>query len=291
MGKEVFESFRPGHQRLVCIDSDGCAFDTMEIKHKECFCPAMIKHWGLQPISKYARMAWEFENLYSKDRGLSRFITLYRSIELLKDWDAVREYDFEFPDTGALGRWLREAPAANNAALAGSGDPVLERTLCWSLESNERISDMVYGIPPFPHVKESILSLSREADIIVVSATAREALQREWEENGLLPYVSMICSQDEGSKKECISRVKDHYAPDCVLMIWDAPGDMRAAHDNGVLFYPIRPGDEVGSWKEFKEVYMEMFLNRTYGSGSEAALIGRFDECLPVLPPWKAMHL
>ena len=34
MGKEVFESFRPGHQRLVCIDSDGCAFDTMEIKHK-----------------------------------------------------------------------------------------------------------------------------------------------------------------------------------------------------------------------------------------------------------------
>lgn len=110
MGKEVFESFRPGHQRLVCIDSDGCAFDTMEIKHKECFCPAMIKHWGLQPISKYARMAWEFENLYSKDRGLSRFITLYRSIELLKDWDAVREYDFEFPDTGALGRWLREAP-------------------------------------------------------------------------------------------------------------------------------------------------------------------------------------
>ena len=175
MGREVFESFRPRHERLVCIDSDGCAFDTMEIKHKECFCPAMIKHWGLQPISKYARMAWEFENLYSKDRGLSRFITLYRSIELLKDWDEVREYDFVFPDTEALGRWLREAPAANNAALAGSDDPVLKRTLDWSLESNERISDMVYGIPPFPHVRESIVRLSQDADIIVVSATAREA--------------------------------------------------------------------------------------------------------------------
>lgn len=108
MGKEVFESFRPGHQRLVCIDSDGCAFDTMEIKHKECFCPAMIKHWGLQPISKYARMAWEFENLYSKDRGLSRFITLYRSIELLKDWDAVRSMTLSFRIqghwAGGLGR-------------------------------------------------------------------------------------------------------------------------------------------------------------------------------------------
>ena len=24
---------------LICIDSNGCAFDTMEIKHKECFIP------------------------------------------------------------------------------------------------------------------------------------------------------------------------------------------------------------------------------------------------------------
>ena len=70
MGKEIFDDYEVGYNWLVCIDSDGCVFDTMEIKHKECFCPAMIKHWGLQPISKYARMAWEFENLYSKDRGL-----------------------------------------------------------------------------------------------------------------------------------------------------------------------------------------------------------------------------
>lgn len=287
MGKEVFKQFAPRHDRLVCIDSDGCVFDTMEIKHKECFCPAMIKHWNLQPISKYARMAWEFENLYSRDRGLSRFITLYRSIELLKDWDEVREYDFKFPDTGALGRWLKEAPVTNNAALERSEDPVLKRTLVWSIESNERISDMVYGIPPFPNAREAIISLSLIADIIVVSATAREALQREWEENGLLPYVSMICSQDEGSKKECIRLLKDCYGPDRVLMIGDAPGDMRAAHDNGALFYPIRPGDEINSWKEFKEEYMDRFLSGCYAAGSEEELIKRFDECLPVLPAWK----
>ena len=45
---------------LVCIDSDGCVFDTMEIKHKECFCPAYIEHFGLQAVSKYARDAWDF---------------------------------------------------------------------------------------------------------------------------------------------------------------------------------------------------------------------------------------
>lgn len=47
---------------LVCIDSDGCVFDTMEIKHKECFCPSYIHYFGLQPVSKYARDAWDFAN-------------------------------------------------------------------------------------------------------------------------------------------------------------------------------------------------------------------------------------
>ena len=180
MGKEIFDDYEVGYNWLVCIDSDGCVFDTMEIKHKECFCPAMIKHWGLQPISKYARMAWEFENLYSKDRGLSRFITLYRSIELLKDWDEVKEYNFDFPDTRALERWLKEAPVTNNASLEKSSDPVLQRTRAWSLECNARIADMVYGIPPFPNAAKAIATLSRYADIIVVSATAKEALEREW---------------------------------------------------------------------------------------------------------------
>lgn len=60
------------------------------------------------------------ENLYSKDRDCHVFITLYRSIELLKDWTG------QGGDL-CLGQrfWADglEAPAANNAALAGSDDP------------------------------------------------------------------------------------------------------------------------------------------------------------------------
>ena len=48
---------QPKYAFFVGIDSDGCAFDTMEIKHKECFTPNTIKHWDLQPVSKYAREA------------------------------------------------------------------------------------------------------------------------------------------------------------------------------------------------------------------------------------------
>ena len=55
---------QPTKEFLVGIDSDGCAFDTMELKHKECFIPNTIKYYNLQAISKYAREAAEFVNLY-----------------------------------------------------------------------------------------------------------------------------------------------------------------------------------------------------------------------------------
>ena len=52
----------PKYDYLVGIDSDGCAFDTMELKHKECFIPNIINYWELQGVSKYAREASEFVN-------------------------------------------------------------------------------------------------------------------------------------------------------------------------------------------------------------------------------------
>jgi hypothetical protein len=65
---KVLRELQPKHKYFIGIDSDGCAFDTMEIKHKECFIPNIIKHWNLQAVSKYAREAAEFVNLYSKWR-------------------------------------------------------------------------------------------------------------------------------------------------------------------------------------------------------------------------------
>ena len=70
---EILDKLKPGKEFFIGIDSDGCVFDTMEIKQKECFCPMFIKHFQLQRISKYARETWEFVNLYSKTRGVNRF--------------------------------------------------------------------------------------------------------------------------------------------------------------------------------------------------------------------------
>src|ERR1041384_8641525 len=83
-------NFKPRHAFFVGIDSDGCVFDTMEIKHKECFIPNTIKHWSLQAVSKYAREAAEFVNLYSKSRGINRFPALIETFEWLQKRPEVR---------------------------------------------------------------------------------------------------------------------------------------------------------------------------------------------------------
>ena len=86
----ALKAFSPKHEYFVGIDSDGCAFDTMELKHKECFIPQMIKHWGLQPVSKYAREVSEFVNLYSKWRGANRFPILLKIFDLLRERPEVK---------------------------------------------------------------------------------------------------------------------------------------------------------------------------------------------------------
>src|SRR5512136_3111393 len=83
---------------FVGIDSDGCAFDTMEIKHKECFIPNIINYWGLQSVSKYAREAGEFVNLYSKWRGINRWPALVMVFDLLRERPEVQARHAKIPE-------------------------------------------------------------------------------------------------------------------------------------------------------------------------------------------------
>lgn len=287
MKETLFPNYKNVNKRMLCIDSDGCVFDTMEIKHKECFCPATIHAWGLQPISKYVREAWEYSNLYSRDRGRSRFHEILLVFDLLKKREEVKQYNFELPDIEPLRHWVNTALLLNNEELAKLTDnPVMKRALAWSYEMNERAAQMVYGIPPFPGVRQSLERLSAEADIVIVSATPREALEREWQEHDLMKYIRLLCAQEDASKKECIRALKIHYSLENVLMVGDAPGDMEAARTNDVLFYPIRPGEEIASWHTFHNEAADRFLKGTYKGEYEEAQIRAFNACLPDTPPW-----
>jgi len=278
---------------FVGIDSDGCAFDTMEIKHKECFTPNTIKHWGLQPVSKYARDAALFVNLYSKWRGINRWPALVMVLDLLRERPEVIARQANIPQVPRVREFIADEgfPKSNDglrAYVAEHPDPELERAWAWTTGINATVADMVHGVPPFPYVRESLDFLADKADMIVVSATPVEALTREWEEHDLARYVRVIAGQEMGKKSEHIAlATRGQYAPGHMLMIGDAPGDLRAARANDALFFPVNPGNEEESWQRFYKEGLHKFLAGEYAGDYEAKLIAEFERFMPERPPWK----
>ena len=100
------KALRPTKEFFVGIDSDGCVFDSMEIKHKECFCPQYINHFGLQAVSKYAREIWDFVNLYSKSRGVNRFPAVIHALDLARARKEIVARKVDVPRMQGLRDWL-----------------------------------------------------------------------------------------------------------------------------------------------------------------------------------------
>jgi hypothetical protein len=51
----TLRNLTPRHKFFIGIDSDGCVFDTMEVKQKEFFIPNAIKIFNLYDISEELR--------------------------------------------------------------------------------------------------------------------------------------------------------------------------------------------------------------------------------------------
>ncbi len=272
------------------IDSDGCIFDSMEIKHKECFAPMFIKHFEIQAVSKYAREVWEFVNLYSKTRGANRFPALVRALNLLRERPQITARGVKVPDTQALDEWIKRETKLGNATLNAevkNGNKGLEQVKRWSDAVNAQIEDIVKGVPPFPLVRECLQKIEANADAMCISQTPAEALKREWAEHGLDRLVKIIAGQEMGTKAEHIKfAASGKYAPSKMLMIGDAPGDFSAASKNSALFFPINPGNEEASWKQLHEEGLDRFFKGTYAGAYEATLVKEFDACLPEKPNW-----
>ena len=283
---------QPHHPFFVGIDSDGCAFDSMEIKHKECFCPNIINSWDLQPVSKYAREAAEFVNLYSKWRGINRWPALIMVFDLLKERPEVIARGAKITEAKKVREFMASGQPLSDAGLkaymAEHSDPELDKAWGWTKAVNASIADMVHGVPPFPYMRESLQALQGKADVVVVSATPTEALTREWEEHDIAKYARIIAGQEMGTKKQHLAlAAKGKYAPDHILMMGDAPGDMEAAKANGTLFFPINPGQEEKSWERFFKEGIARFTAGTYAGAYETSLIAEFETLLPSVPPWK----
>ena len=68
--KRQFREYQKNKDFLICVDSDGSAMDTMEIKHRDCFCPCLITEWGLEAHSEKVLEIWKAVNLYSITRRI-----------------------------------------------------------------------------------------------------------------------------------------------------------------------------------------------------------------------------
>jgi phosphoglycolate phosphatase-like HAD superfamily hydrolase len=163
----------------------------------------------------------------------------------------------------------------------------MERVLKWSQDVNARVAAIVKNIKPFRWVIESLKDIARNSDAICVSQTPTEALVREWEENHLLGYVRVIAGQELGTKSEHLTMAtQGRYPVERVLMMGDAPGDLKAARQIGARFYPINPGHEEASWELFHKYVYNRFLNDAYTAAEESDLVRHFEALLPDMPPW-----
>lgn len=273
-------NFQKSKDYLVCIDSDGCVMDTMDMKHALCFGPCMIKQWKLEPWRERILRRWNEVNLYSMTRGINRFKGLGLVLSEVNDTCC------EISGLEIFEKWLKESDELSEHSLEQiyreKKDAIFFQVLSWSKEVNRAVKALSPELKkPFPGVLKGMEAIHPYADIAVVSSANPEAVAEEWGMHGLLPLVDIALAQDAGSKTFCIGElIKFGYAPSHVLMIGDAPGDLDAARKNGVLFYPILVKREEKSWKVFREEALAKFLENQYQGTYQEELILEFEHHL-----------
>lgn len=289
--KDNLTNFFPRFETFVGIDSDGCVFDTMEIKQKDFFHPAIIRHWGLESIEPQVRAVAEFVYLRSIYRGLNRFLDLCTTFELLSDWPDARDHA-TLPDPADLRVYCDSGLPLNNATLRTeakrTGSPLLATVYAWSDGLNRDIDRSMPDPPTFHGSEEALKLIAGKSDAIVISQTQAIALLKDWHRDDLARYVSVIAGPELGSKIDHFTMAAtDRYPAHAILMIGDAPGDLATAQAIGCNFFPINPGHETESWRRFIDEAYVRFLDGGFAPDYQQQLNHEFKALLPGTPPWK----
>ncbi len=276
---DIFEGYVPHSSYLLCVDSDGCAMDTMDVKHIKCFCPLWIKLFGLEEFEDEATELWLNLNLYSHTRGINRFQGLAAaSREMINRGASIEGLE-------ALEKWVSETKQLSAASLKAFGEEnpskCIDLALEWSAEVNKAIAALPDDDKPFPMVKEGLEKIAESADIVGVSSANASAVDAEWERHGLKQYTRLLCCQEQGTKSEIIKRLLTFgYAPEKVLMVGDAAGDRKAAEQNGVHFFPILVGKEGESWERLADTYFPLVTNLSFDEAVQAQLNSEMEKIL-----------
>ncbi|MDU1855499.1 HAD family hydrolase [Clostridium baratii] len=276
----ALDNFNKKKNFLICIDSDGCAIDTMDIKHIKCFGPCMVKEWNLEEWESPILNRWNEVNLYTLTRGINRFkglaLALIEINEKYKKIDGIDEFV----------KWTNETKELSNESLENiiekNNNICLKKALAWSKAVNASINLLSDDEKhPFEGVAEGIKEAKKIADIAIVSSANEQAVLDEWKEHGLLEHVDIVLTQNIGSKAYCISKlIEKGYKRDNILMVGDALGDYEAAKVNEVLYYPILVKKEKESWERFLSEALDKFINNTYIDKYQEQVVNEFEKNL-----------
>ena len=262
---------------LVCVDSDGCAMDTMDIKHFRCFGPCMVDEWELFEWRKEILARWNDINLYTITRGINRFRGLAKALT------EINAKYREIEGVAAFAEWAENSPELSNSALKKiieekPDEAIFAKALSWSIAVNKAITELPGEAKiPFPLAKEALAYAHTFADVAIVSSANLDAVLEEWSAHGLLEHTDIVMSQNDGSKAFCISELlKKGYEKGKTVMCCDAPGDLAAAEKNGVYFYPILVRNEKASWAEFIAEGGNKLCEGSFGGEYQAAKKNEF---------------
>lgn len=267
----TLDSFEKKKEFLVCVDSDGCAMDTMDIKHILCFGPCMVEEWKLYTWKDEILKRWNDINLYTITRGINRFKGLAKALA------EIDEKYIKIDEVDDLVAWVEISPELSNAALqreidANPDKVIFKKALSWSKAVNDSINKLPEDKKiPFPLVREALEFAHARADIAIVSSANLEAVLEEWETHHLLEHTDIVLAQNVGSKAFCISELmKFGYDREKIIMCGDALGDLEAAEKNGVFYYPILVKNEKLSWQEFIDNGFDRLVNGEYAGEYQA---------------------
>lgn len=264
---------------IVCIDSDGCALDTMNYKHLNYFGPIAVEVFNVADKDIFLEY-WNNINLYSNTRGCNRFIGLYKTFEKLHDSNT------NYKKLDDLKKWALSTNELSNDSLKveikKTNSEVLKKVLEWSEKVNSCIKDKKEPPKIFDGVYEAFKYMKKldNVDIAIVSAANLSALKKEWDEVELLQYVKLVFSQENGSKKQCLKKIIDDYGyrKEQILMIGDSPGDYQSAYDNQIKFFPILFGKEKEYWGLLKNKYLMKFLNNDFKEKDQQQLLDLYNK-------------
>lgn len=274
-------NFKKEKDFLVCVDSDGCAIDSMDIKHINCFGPCMVDEWNLSKWQDEILYRWNEVNLYTLTRGINRFKGL---ITALKE---VNEKYIEIDELDVLVNWVETTNELSNDSLQREIDNnpasnILRKALNWSNSVNKAITKLPEEkILPFKKVKEALKYAHLMADVAIVSSANLNAVLDEWKRHELIEHTDIVLAQNSGTKAYCIQELlKKGYDPKKVVMCGDALGDLQAAEKNGVHFYPILVRHEKESWEEFISTAFIKLIDGKYSTDYQVEKIKAFKDNL-----------